>query len=175
MERLGTGADAVLTPMAAEAIIASAESGARSAGLEGRVREDARGRFYEITGVGRAEVGMCAVSPDGGTEPDAGMLSELRASVGHGVLAVVDPYAGELAFYVVDADSERPASAVMSERSDPDRVAVPHVLLGGAVAPHEVADDAVEEQERGVLEDRAQGRRLPYAVPAGHVHDYRDV
>lgn len=115
MQRLGSNADVVLTQMAMEAIIRSAEAGAAIVGLEGTVVDDARGQYRTVTGVGEMQVGASMVSPDGGTSPDEGMLSRFRDSMGSGVMIVIDPYAGEFAFYLVEQEGERPARAVMSD------------------------------------------------------------
>lgn len=171
MTRLGAGADIVVTATAMEDMISAAEDGRCPIGLMGARREDGSGMYYEVVGAGERDVGMSAVNPGGGTEPDPATLDLFRRTVGRGVLVMVDPYAGEMAMYIVD-DGLRKARAVVSERSYPDRVPVPHLLLGRPVARHEVADDAVEEEERGVLEDRAQGRVHLQVIVLGDVHDY---
>lgn len=134
-------ADAIVSRAVMEAVMDAAEDGEPMV-LHGTVSE----RLFRVHGCGDIAVGIAV--PSEGTSPDDGAVSALRGSLGSGLLMVVDPYAGELAMYIVDDDGCRPARALVSERSDPDGVAVPHVLLGVVEAGHEVADDAVEEEKR---------------------------
>ena len=53
--------------------------------------------------------------PSEGTEPSDSMCDLLRSTIGEGILVVIDPYAGELAVYIVDGDGCRTASALVSE------------------------------------------------------------
>ena len=115
MDRLNSGADVVLNPLAVEALISAAEDGVANIGLTGSKRIDGRGPFYEVTGTGAPEVGASVMIEEGGTEPGDRVLSEFRSSFSEGVLIVLDPYGGEFAVYVVDQDSVEVAKAVMSE------------------------------------------------------------
>lgn len=115
MTRLGSGADIVLRPQAVEAMISVLEDGAFRVGLDGVRGSDRLGIYYEIYGIGDGTIGMAVEMPEGGTSPDDGLASEFGTAFPDGVLAVVDHYAGEFAFYVSEGGVLRGASAVLSE------------------------------------------------------------
>lgn len=115
MDRLGTSADIIVTQLAMEQIISSAEDEARSVPLKGNVGEDASGRFYELSGIGGQNVGFIATSEEGGTSANPEVVESIRGSMSEGILIMVDPYAGELVFYLVDGEEVKSASVVMSE------------------------------------------------------------
>ena len=165
--RMGTAADAVFGPNAFASIFGAVDRGAGSGGLAGSVESDAKGEYRVVTGAGVAEVGLYFSAE--GTEAEDWMVSEVRSACGEGILVVLDPDLCEVAVYRVDAQGHGLASALQAERSHPDGVTVAHVGLGGPLALHQLAHYAVEEEQRRVLEDRAQ-RGLPLDVRA-----YRDV
>ena len=114
MGRLAKGADIILSPTAVEAIICAAEDGSVSEPILGRAASDESGRYYELTGSGM-RIGISAVMEDGGTDPDEGLVASFTESFRYGVLAVVDPNAGEFSLFVSEDGVLRRASAVMSE------------------------------------------------------------
>ena len=99
---------------AVEDIIYAGEEGAASEPILGRVASDENGRFYELSGSGM-RIGISAVMEDGGTDPDEALVASFTESFPDGVLAVVDPYAGEFSLFVSEGGVLRRASAVMSE------------------------------------------------------------
>lgn len=140
--RMGTAADAVFASNAMAAIADAAERSASSGGLTGTRVSDDSGTYLSVTGTGTPEVGM--FFPSEGTDASDEMVSRVRSAMGSGLLVVIDPDACELAVYMVDEGGHRMASVLMSERSHPDRVSAAHVVLGGALPGHYLADDAVE-------------------------------
>ena len=110
--RMGTGADVLFGPAAMAAILEAAEK-TKCGGLSGKVEPDAKGEYRLVTGTGKTEVGMFFSTE--GTDPDDAMVSKVRATLGKGVMVVIDPEIGELAVYMVEPEGRRMASALMSE------------------------------------------------------------
>ncbi len=111
--RMGTRAEVLFGANAMTSIAEAAERSQAHGGLRGGWDSDANGRFARVEGAGVPEVGM--YFPSEGTEPSDSMCDLLRSTIGEGILVVIDPYAGELAVYIVDGDGCRTASALVSE------------------------------------------------------------
>ena len=111
--RMGTKAEVLFGANAMTSIAEAAERSQAHGGLRGGWDSDANGRFARVEGAGVSEVGMYFSSE--GTEPTDAMCDTLRSTIGEGVLVVIDPYAGELAVYLIDGDGCRSASALVSE------------------------------------------------------------
>ena len=162
--RLRSKADVVMDPRALEAAIASAEDHASRGKdmllvLSGSFCSDSDGDYLTIDGVSdRIEdgVGICVAYEAGGTVPVEESVERFVSAFRTGVMVVIDAYAREFALYVRSGDGVRPASAVLTERSDPYRMAPAHLLLGDAAFLHYLAHQALEEQVRRVLEGRSQ-------------------
>lgn len=169
--RMGTSVDAIFGPGAMLSLLEAADSGASSGGIRGTAETDQKGRYYSVLGAGEAEIGMFFVSE--GTEPSDPMISRLLETCAQGILVVIDREICELAIYIHDGKEIRVASALMSERSDPYCVAVPHILLGDLLAIHYVGYNPVEQEQCGILEYCAQWGDP--AVAVGDPHDYADV
>ena len=111
--RMGTKAEVLFGANAMVSIAEAAERSQAHGGLRGGWDTDANGSFARVEGAGVPEVGM--YFPSEGTEPSDAMCDILRSAIGEGVMVVIDPYAGELAVYIVDDDGCRTASALVSE------------------------------------------------------------
>ena len=162
--RLRSKADVVMDPRALEAAIASAEDHASRGKdmllvLSGSFCSDSDGDYLTIDGVAdRSDggVGICVSYEAGGTVPAEESVERFVSTFQTGVMVVIDAYARKFALYVRSGDGVRPASAVLTERSDPYRVAPAHLLLGDAAFLHYLAHKAFEELVRRVLEGGTQ-------------------
>ena len=143
---------------ALEAIIEAAESEG-SAIMRGTVlKED--GQEVVIVGQGGdSEVGICVRAPIG-TDP-----ASIHAGAGTHLIMILD--ADEKRFTVYRAADLSQSRFLIEERSHPDGMPVAHVLLGDAFLLHYLRYDALEEQERGILED---GPERGVGVRARDVH-----
>lgn len=104
----------VLGPTAVEGMIDAAEDGVGVLRILGRAVDDDSGRYYEISGIGDP-IGMSVVCEGGGTDPDDGTVATFIGSFRDGVLAVIDPYAGEFSLFVSEDGVLRKASAIIRE------------------------------------------------------------
>ncbi len=162
--RLGSKADAVMDPRVVEAAAIYGEdetSDGKDAEtyLKGPICRDSKGDFLSIEGVSlspEGAIGMCVSYEDGGIEPMEHSRERFLSLFPDGILIVIDVYAHQVAMYKSEKGELVPASVLMRERSDPDGVAVAHLLLGYAAALHYLADEAFEEQVSRVLESRSQ-------------------
>jgi hypothetical protein len=91
-------------------------------------------------------------------------FNELGVCEGSLLVMVIDDDSDS--FIVYRGDGGR-ADILVEERSHPDRVAAAHVVFGDPEALHDLGHDALEEQEGGILEYRAQGGA---GDAAGYLH-----
>ena len=162
--RLGSRAFAIIDPRAVEAAALRGEDMASEGKdsvtyLLGECCEDGNGVFLSIEGASlfpEGAVGMCVSYEEGGVSPSEETKARFLSMFPEGLLMVADVYARQVAMYRKEGGGLAPATALMRERSDPDRMAAAHVLLGYAAALHYLADEAFEEQVSRVLESRSQ-------------------
>ena len=160
-KRLGTHADAVIRPAVFEdaAALAGNSGGDLLAFVSGEICSDARGEYLSAERVSLTNdgaVGICVSYAEGGIYPSEKDKAFFLSGFRHGILMVIDPFDETIAFYVRDGDDIRKASAVLSERSYPDRVALAHILFRDVSTLHYLAHQALEEDMRRSLERGAQ-------------------
>ena len=178
--RLGIRADIILNEAVLGRILETMDSmliEKQQAGivLSGSTQSDDGGDYTLITAIGEdSPVGICVASSEGGTEPTDEELGLFKSILSEGILMKVDVYAHQFSFYAV-GDTVEDATVLFSERSDPNRVPVAHLLFGDAFLLHDVAYDTFEEQVGRILEDRSQRSDSAGLIIVDRFQGYDDI
>src|SRR5438093_9753661 len=85
------------------------------------------------------------------------------------------PRATTATMYAFPNDRRARANSLMVHRSDHDRVAAPHVRLGLSESFHNLCDDAVQQEDRRVFEQRPERREAGLRPISFRVNQEDDV